>query len=42
MELTTVGRLKQSHPIPYDEKLKLKAAGRPMPEIAFDGKRQCR
>ena len=43
MELNTVGRLKQSHNlIPYEEKLKIKAAGRPMPMIEFDGKRQCR
>ena len=42
MEINAVTRLKQLHPIPFDEKLKTKEAGRPLPRADIEGKRQCR
>ena len=42
MDINAVRRLKQLHPIPFDEKLKIKEAGRPLPRVDFKGKSQCR
>ena len=36
MEINAVTRLKQLHPIPFDEKLKIKEAGRPLPRVDFE------
>ena len=42
MEINAVTQLKQLHPFPFDEKLKTKEAGRPLPRVDIEGKRQCR
>ena len=42
MEINPVTQLQQMHPIPFDEKLKIKEAGRSLPRVDFEGKRKCR